>query len=1491
MKVGDIMTLGGMLDSGSMACTVSGTAMHNLLTAGAVCDADRFSTDVTLIGVGGRRVCPKSAFHISMEINGCKMRVPTIVVEGQHDDLIIGTNVIKHLLRESKKCSTYWTAISAPSSSDTETEHFLSMLAGLHRWGDGEMPEKIGTVRCNSATCLEPGREYLLWGKLPKPVRMSPGSAAMTEPTSARSAPKGLMVARVVTPLWGDGWVPLKVMNVSEKPLFLRRNAKLADLVPCVALEDLDLVSAHQSTCDVPASPVCPDVRSAEERLQSIGLGELDVSKCDVSSECKDKLSELIVRYQDIFSRNHLDCGKAKDFVHRIHLIDQKPFRLPFRRVPPSQYQKLRQVLSEMEEKEIIRKSTSEYASPLVLIWKKNGDLRVCTDFRWLNKRTLRDAHPLPHQADCLAALGGNSLFSTMDLTSEFYNMPLHEDDRKYSAFTTPMGLYEYNRLPQGLCNSPGSFMRMMTSIFGDQNYLSLLCYLDDILVFAPDESTALDRLQMVFSRLRAHNLKLAPRKCHFLRGSVKFLGHIIDEHGVSTDPDKVECINNMTVADLMEADGVTPSEKRVRSFMGMLNFYQHFIPGYSSLAKPLFSLLAGQKQKKGRKSRCAAVSRKLRSDDWTVDHDQAFAELKSALVHSVVLAHPDFGRPFLLSTDASLDGLGAVLSQVLEGDTVARPIAFASKSLARSQKNYPAHRLEFLALKWAVCEKFSHWLKGHDFTVWTDNNPLTHMMTKPKLDCCEQRWVAKLASYNFDIKYVPGPRNTVADALSRVPFCRTVGYRLVSEPLQELIAEAAVLSDTAVQQTLRESTDQSVMAGKVANFVSTNAQSLQLSSQSLSDQEVAAVIQSHTDWASGARSRAAALVSHLPQLIPDTFPSLPAFSVDELRHAQSNDESLSRIRFYVERSRRPSRRERAREPSQVLRLLKHWEKFVLSDDVLYRVSRDQISKTKRYQFVVPDCLKAEVLKGVHESAGHQGQSRTLSIARQRFFWLHMDRDVRTHVRHCQRCIVSKVTEPAGRAPLESIVTSRPLQLVCIDFWSAEDSHNKSVDVLVITDHFTRLAQAFACRDQSAKQVAKVLWEKYFCVYGFPERIHSDQGPSFVSELIAEFLQLSGVRKSHTTPYHPMGNGCVERFNRTLGCMIRALPPESKLDWPRRLQTLTFMYNCTAHETTGYAPFYLMFGRVPRLPVDMLFGNVLSDPDVSSFGKYVTKLSEDLREAMQIAQEHAKKEQGRQTRLYNRAAKGPEIGVGDRVLVANKKERGKRKVADRWESTIYTVTELNPQTHTYKIQDTATGRERVVHRNLLMLVNFLPVQDMQRSTQSNLSMSSAESSASVSSTVSGHAASEHSQDRVPSQPIEPHCAVDDPHSLVGISGLESYSDILPESGLRTREWVHHLNSEDSGRAEQSDTSHTDNTVRDDISNVSDHDTAQSVVTSASVVDTECTDHPAPHRTTRLGRVVRPVNRLLHTMARQDVTGHLRCNVRTMCSSVVQALRA
>lgn len=191
---------------------------------------------------------------------------------------------------------------------------------------------------------------------------------------------------------------------------------------------------------------------------------------------------------------------------------------------------------------------------------------------------------------------------------------------------------------------------------------------------------------------------------------------------------------------------------------------------------------------------------------------------------------------------------------------------------------------------------------------------------------------------------------------------------------------------------------------------------------------------------------------------------------------------------------------------------------------------------------------------------------------------------------------------------------------MCIDFWSAEDSSNKSLDVLVVTDHFTNLAHAFLCPNQSAKSVAHQLRNNYFCVYGMPRRIHSDQGPNFESALIDELLSVAGVQKSHTMPYHLMGNGSCERMNRTLGNMIRALPTKAKHRWTQALKSLTFVYNCTIHETTGFAPFLLMFGRKPRLPVGIVFGSVIENPEVVDYDQFVQSLRRDLKEAMNTAQ-------------------------------------------------------------------------------------------------------------------------------------------------------------------------------------------------------------------------------------------------------------------------------
>uniref|UniRef100_A0A9J8BSI6 Gypsy retrotransposon integrase-like protein 1 n=1 Tax=Cyprinus carpio carpio TaxID=630221 RepID=A0A9J8BSI6_CYPCA len=1291
----------GMLDTGSMACTFSDKAEKRMISENVLPPPTLLQQEVILVGCGGKVTRPKCMYEVELKIYGESCLVSILVVPGQRDDLIIGTNVIKFLAHRMKGDSNYWRLVSNQTVEPMAgCEQFLDVMANTCQWKGSELPDKVGTIKLQQCVTLLARQEHLVWGKLPKNVPMSPGSTVVVEPTTSRSVSRDIMIGRVVTPLWGDRWVPVKVTNVSDKPITLKRNRKLADVSPCVAVEDFELFQGLSQTEVFVKESQCLSNPSSDfrQRLETVGLADLDIQSCSVNHETKEKLVQLLERYNDVFSKHALDCGEVKDFVHRIRLMDERPFRLPYRRVPPAHYQKLHQVLSQMEEQGIIRKSVSEYASPLVLVWKKDGSLRICTDFRWLNARTIKDAHPLPHQSDCLAALGGNTLFSTMDLTSGFYNIPMAEEDKKYTAFTTPVGLHEYNRMPQGLCNSPASFMRLMVSIFGDLNFSSLLCYLDDLLVFAPSEQEALERLEIVFSRLRQHNLKLSPKKCHLLRTSVKFLGHIIDRDGVSVDPAKVEVISKLSKFDLMENDRCTPSVQRIKSVLGMTLYYQHFIPGCSSLAKPLFALTAGQRRKKGIKGDIkAGTYRKLKPTDWTKECDHALFSLKENLLQSVVLAHPDFTRPLILAVDASLDGLGAVLSQVPAGEERARPIAFASKTLSKSQKNYPVHKLEFLALKWSVCEKFSHWLKGQTFTVWTDNSPLTYVMSKAKLDACEQRWVSKLASYTFELKHIAGTKNVVADALSRDPFVKTVSGRLMRERYRDLLVEAEEVDGDGVRDAFRQ-----------------GAQNLQICPQSclaspFDSTTVKACLSLHDQWEETSKARAVQIIQSYQDLVPAGAATLPMIAANEIRDLQEADLVISKVMSFMNLKRQPSRRERANMNSRTLSLFRQWDKLKIVDGILYRVTQDPHSKHKRYQLVLPSSLKDQALTGLHDLAGHQGQARTTHLARQRFFWPGMGHDICEYIKCCQRCILAKAPEPSARAPLESIKTSMPMELVCLDFWTAEDGKKRSVDVLVMTDHFTKLAHTFPCANQSAKQVARKLWDRVFCVYGFPSRIHTDQGANFESALLSELFKLSGVAKSHTTAYYPMGNGGVERFNRTLGSMLRTLPLKEKHKWPEQIQTLTFAYNATVHETTGYAPFQLMFGRIPRLPVDVMFRQVLHDSVVVDHGTYLKSLMSYLHEAAEIARRHSEKEQRKQANGYNKKVRGTCLDIGDRVLVANKGERGKRKLADKWDPVVYTVVDRNLQTHTYKLKD-EKGNVRIVHRNLMLDISFLPVE-------------------------------------------------------------------------------------------------------------------------------------------------------------------------------------
>lgn len=355
-----------------------------------------------------------------------------------------------------------------------------------------------------------------------------------------------------------------------------------------------------------------------------------------------------------------------------------------------------------------------------------------------------------------MEALGQAKFFSTLDLTSGYWQVEVAEHDKQKTAFSTPMGLFEANRMPFGLQNAPSTFQRLMTCCFGDLNFTHLLIYLDDLIIFSKTFDEHLERLQLGFDKPQKHGLKLKPSKCQLMRKEVQYLGHLVSAEGVHTDPEKISRVK----------DWVRPTNrKEVLQFLGFVGYYRRYMSGYSALAAPLYRLTSGDPKRKKR-----GRNKSLTPDPpflWTEDCETAFQTLKGRLTTAPVLGYPDYSLPFVLQTDASGEGLGAVLVQVQGGKE--RVIAFASRGLSPAETRYRAHKLEFLALKWAVTDKFYDHLYGRRFSVLTDNNPLKYVMSSAKLDATGQRWVSRLTGFEFDVQYRRGKCNANADALSRM--------------------------------------------------------------------------------------------------------------------------------------------------------------------------------------------------------------------------------------------------------------------------------------------------------------------------------------------------------------------------------------------------------------------------------------------------------------------------------------------------------------------------------------------------------------------------------------------------------------------------------------------------------------------------------------------------------------------------------------------------
>lgn len=481
-------------------------------------------------------------------------------------------------------------------------------------------------------------------------------------------------------------------------------------------------------------SDTCPPVPSVNS-VQSLN---------NLETEQTRQLDQLLDKYFNLMG-DKLGCTQLVE--HKI-ITDSEPVKQRAYRVSPFVQEKIDKEVKYMLENDIIEPSSSAWSSPVVMVQKKDSSYRFCVDYRRLNRVTKKDAYPIPYIATILDRLRQAKYLSSLDIKSAYWQVPMSVESREYTAFTIPgRGLYQFKRMPFGLSNSPATWQRLVDRLLGEELEPNAFVYLDDIIVISDNFEKHMEILEKIFSRIVSAGLTLAREKCKFCLPELKYLGYVVNSKGLLVDPDKVKAI-----LDIPSPKNVT----EVRRVIGISSWYRRFLPAFSTIIAPMTELL--HKNKKW---------------NWSDDCEKSFQFIKDALVSAPILSCPDFSQPFVVQTDASAYGVGAVLSQKLDdGEHV---ICYISRSLSRAERNYSTTERECLAVLFAI-EKLRPYLEGYKFIVVTDHHSLVWLHNLKEPTGRLARWALRLQQYDFEIIHRKGKEHVVPDLLSRaVPEINTL--------------------------------------------------------------------------------------------------------------------------------------------------------------------------------------------------------------------------------------------------------------------------------------------------------------------------------------------------------------------------------------------------------------------------------------------------------------------------------------------------------------------------------------------------------------------------------------------------------------------------------------------------------------------------------------------------------------------------------------------
>ena len=960
--------------------------------------------------------------------------------------------------------------------------------------------------------------------------------------------------------------------------------------------------------------------------------------------------------FQDVFSSDNaaaLPPSRATD--HAITMVEgESPPWGPIYPLSQKELNILRQYLDEFLASGRIRPSKSPAGAPIIFVPKKDGSLRLCIDYRGLNKVTVKNRYPLPLISEIMDRLSGSKYFTKIDLKDAYYRIRIREEDQWKTAFRTRYGHFEFIVMPMGLTNAPATFQNYINTALYDILDHFCIVYLDDILIFSSNRESHTSHTRQVLERLRKADLYAKLSKCSFYQNYVEFLGYVVSQDGISMDHRRVNDIISWEEPQ---------SYHDVQVFLGFCNFYRRFIYNYSRIALPLTNLLKGSKEgkKPGRLK-------------FTLKEKIAFRRLIAAFQSAPLLRHFDPERAIRIETDASDKGMAGIMSQP-DNKGVFHPIAFWSKKFSGAELNYSTPDQELFAIVWSF-KHWRHYLEGslYPIEVFSDHANLQSFMKQPKINGRQARWCLYLTPFDFIIKHKPGKSNP-ADGPSRCwPTRSPPEFGDIAGPIRERIAavESLQIRDLWAQKAQDSYPSYQSKTGTKPLDTRMALSSVRAGKKS-------------ADWAVwDSLSSDQALSRIVVQ---------QACTTENLYKDEANKDLKSLI--YRLQADDPTSNRRKSDVQQRTKKMKGWS--IDSEGGL----------RYRKRLYIPPCakLRQKILNLYHDDplAGHFGRNRTEELVKRKFHWEYMQKDIANYVQECPVCqgTIAPRHKPYGK--LESLpIPTRPFEQLAMDFItslpSVEYKGNIVDSILVIVDRFTKWCLFLPVSSMiNVGELAELFHTEVELKYGPPKGVVSDRGSLFTSKFWSKLCYYSHIKLRLSTAYHPQTDGQTERMNQILEHYLRCFIDTTQTTWPKLLPNAQFSCNNAINSTTGISPFEALRGYQADFHIDI--EDDITTGEVPAATDRVQKLQQ-LRRDLQNRWRKATEAQANQ---YNKRHKPFTFKRGDLVKLStrNLKLKTNKKLSPTFIGPFRVLNAIGSQAYRLSLPSQYDRIHNVFHISLL----------------------------------------------------------------------------------------------------------------------------------------------------------------------------------------------